>query len=36
MLCFIADAKGHPHFTKGMIQLFKIAGKPVKPQPGRE
>jgi hypothetical protein len=33
MLCFIADAKGKPHFAHGMIQAFKIAGKPVKPRP---
>ena len=33
MLCFISDAHGTPHFAKGMLQLFKIAGKPVKSQP---
>lgn len=33
MLCFISDAHGTPHFAKGMLQIFKIAGKPVKSQP---
>jgi hypothetical protein len=32
-ICFLSTADGTPHFAKGMIQAFKVAGKPVKPQP---
>jgi hypothetical protein len=33
MVCFLSDAEGKPHFAHGMIQLFKVSGKPVKPRP---
>jgi hypothetical protein len=33
MICFLSDAEGKPHFAHGMLQAFKVAGKPVKPRP---